>query len=81
MDGFFLIGLEKLQTVSLLMSSHFPKKVVSCSSSFFLSPTPYGWVVSMIAKLSWSAFLLWERSHGSCVPGIGSGASKGVRGS
>ncbi len=64
-DGFFLLGLEKLHTVSLLMSSHFPKS--GPLLFFFLSPShPRGWVVSMTAKLSWSAFLLWGQSWILC---------------
>ncbi len=44
-DGFFLIGLESLQTVSLLMSSHFPKMwSVALLLSLSLPPT---WVGSV----------------------------------
>jgi hypothetical protein len=48
-DGFFVIGLENLQTVSLLMSSHFPKKlsVALLLSLFFFLFLPPTWVGSV----------------------------------
>jgi len=48
-DGFFVIGLENLQTITLLMNSHFPKKLsvaflLSLFLFLFLPPT---WVGSV----------------------------------
>ncbi len=48
-DGIFVIGLENLQTITLLMSSHFPKKLsvallLSLFLFLFLPPT---WVGSV----------------------------------
>jgi hypothetical protein len=63
--GSFSLGWSKLQTVSLLMSSHFPKKWSVAPSSLSLPPT---WVGSVddckVELVSFSSV----GSHGSCVP-------------